>query len=153
MSKTAVGLFEKPSVADQVVHDLGASAFPQNEIRTRREPLDMPVTGVMSFPHTDFEVGLEQELEAIGATLREANAYAQGVRRGGVLIFATGSNAEVDNAREIMNRHGAIEIEELTGREPNDADMIGENVPPVFDSSSQAGRIRESGGGARLFVW
>ena len=153
MSKTAVALFEKPSVADQVVHDLGTSGFPQNEIRIRREPLDMAVTGVMSFPDTDFEVGLEQELKAIGATLREANAYAQGVRRGGVLVFSTGSNAGVHNAGEIMNRHGAIEIEQLTGGEPNDAEMIGENVSFVPDSSSQAGRIRESGGGARMFVW
>jgi hypothetical protein len=29
MSKTAVGLFENPGVADQVVHDLEASAFPR----------------------------------------------------------------------------------------------------------------------------
>ena len=63
----------------------------------------MPVTGVMSFPHTDFEVGLEQELKATGATVREANAYSQGVRHGGGLVFATGSNAEVDKAGEAMN--------------------------------------------------
>src|ERR1035441_5713219 len=41
------------------------------------------------------------------------------LRRGGVLVFATGLNEEVDNATQIMNRHGAIEVEELIGRELN----------------------------------
>lgn len=161
MSKTAVGLFENPSVADQVVHDLDASDVPRNGIRTLVEPLDMDVTGVMSFPHTEFEAGLDRELRAIGASERETNAYAQGVRRGGVLVFATGSNKEVDNAAEIMNRHGAMEVEELVGREPSSGSMtesgtgsmIGEGAPPAFDSSPQTGRIRQTGGGARMFVW
>jgi hypothetical protein len=153
MSKTAVGLFENPGVADQVVHDLDASAFPRNEIRILGEPRDMAVTGIMSTPHTDFEVGLDRELKAIGASDREANAYVQGARRGGVLVFATGSNAEVDNAAEIMNRHGAIEVEELIGREPDTGSMVDENMPAVHDISAQTGRTRQSGGGARMFVW
>jgi hypothetical protein len=153
MPKTAVGLFESPEVADEVVRDLGTIAFPQNEIRILREPREMPVTGIMSLPHTDFEVGLERELESIGATLAEANAYARGVRRGGVLVFATGSDKQVDDARGIMNRHGAAEAEELTGREPNLDTMANTDMAPVPDGSSQVGRLRESGSGARLFVW
>jgi hypothetical protein len=153
MSKTAVGLFENPGVADQVVHDLDASAFPRDEIRILGEPRDMGDTGIMGTPHTDFEVGLNREIQAIGASDREANAYVQGVRRGGVLVFATGSNEEVDNAAEIMNRHGAVEVEELIGREPNTGSMIDENMPAVHDISPQTGRIRQSAGGARMFVW
>jgi len=153
MSKTAVGLFENPGVADQVVHDLDASAFPRGEIRILGEPRSMGDTGIMGTPHTDFEVGLDREIQAVGASEREANAYVQGVRRGGVLVFATGSNAEVDKAAEIMNRHNAIEVEELIGREPNTGSMIDENMPAVRDISAQTGRTRQSGGGARMFVW
>jgi hypothetical protein len=75
------------------------------------------------------------------------------MRRGGVVVFATGSNAEVDKAAEIMNRHGAIEVEEFIGREPNTGGIIDENMPVVHDISPQSGRIRQSGGGARMFVW
>jgi hypothetical protein len=153
MSKTAVGLFESQSVADQVVHDLDASAFPRDKIRTLGEPRDMAVTGIMSTPRSDFEVGLDRELKAVGASDREASAYVQGVRRGGVLVFATGSDEEVDKAAEIMNRHGAIEVEELIGREPNPGSVIGESMSPANDGSSQTGRTRQTGGGARLFVW
>jgi hypothetical protein len=153
MSKTAVGLFENPGVADQVVHDLDARAFPRNEIHILGEPREMSGDGVTSIPRTDFEVGLDRELKTIGASEREANAYVQGVRRGGVLVFATGSNEQVDSAAEIMNRHGAVEVEELIGREPNTGSMIDENMPAIHDISPQTGRIRQSGGGARMFVW
>jgi hypothetical protein len=52
-----------------------------------------------------------------------------------------------------MNRHGAIEVEELIGREPNTGGMIDENMPAIHDISLQTGRTRQSGGGARMFVW
>jgi hypothetical protein len=153
MSKTAVGLFENPGVADAVVHDLDACAFPQNEIRVLSEPLDMAVAGVTSIPHVDFEVGLGRELQAIGANVQEANSYIQGVRHGRVLVFATGSNEDVDNAAEIMNRHGAIKVEELVGREPSDGSLPANYLPVAHGDSLQTGRIRQSGDGVRMFVW
>jgi len=153
MSKTAVGLFQYPSVADQVVQDLDASAFPRNEIRILGEPREMSGDGVMSTPRTDFEVGLNRELKAIGATEEEANAYVQGVRRGGVLVFATGSNVQVDKAAEIMNRNAAIEVEELVGSGLHTDCLAGETTTRIQDSSSQTGRINQPGGGARMFVW
>ena len=153
MSKTAVGLFEHSDLAHQVVHDLETGAFPQGEIRILGESRDMSVDGVMSTPRTDFEVSLNRELQAIGANGQEAIAYVKGVRRGGVLVFATGSIEQVDNAAEIMNRHGAIDVEKLVGSEPDVASMAGENMTPVHESSNQTGRISQPGGGARMFVW
>ena len=79
----------------------------------------MTGSGVMSIPHTDFEVGLMRELRTIGAAEADAEAYVEGVRRGGVMIFATGSGEKADAAVEIMNRHRAVEIEELGALEPH----------------------------------
>jgi hypothetical protein len=95
--------------------------------------------GVMSTPRTDFEVGLNRELKAIGATNEEANAYGQGVRRGGVLVFATGSNARVDMAAEIMNRHDSIEVDELVGRELHTDGLAGETMTRIRESSPKPG--------------
>lgn len=160
MPKTAVGLFEKPEVADQVVHDLDASGFPRKEIRLIREPLDLPVSEATSIPHVDFEVSLGRELVGMGASAGEANAYVEGVRRGGVLVFATGSGIDVDNAAAIMNLRGAIGVEELIGREPGADGKIGqelslprEGLAAVGGTSSQTGRVRQSGDGVRMFVW
>jgi hypothetical protein len=153
MSKTAVGLFQNAGVANEVVHDLKSSAFPRREVRVLGESRDMPVTGVLSTPHTDFETGLDRQLRAVGASGPEASAYVRGVRRGGVLVFATGSTEAVDDAADVMNRHYAMKVEELTGQAPDTGGLTEETMAPIFDDSSQTGRVRQSGGGARMFVW
>jgi len=153
MSKTAVGLFERPGVAEQVVHDLDATAFPRSEIRVLGEPRGMSGDGATSTPRIDFEVGLNKELAAIGASDREANAYVRGVRRGGVLVFATGSNEAVDYAVEIMNRHDATVLDELAGGQPELTSTVGQNMTPILEGALQTGRISQPGGGARMFVW
>jgi hypothetical protein len=79
MSKTAVGLFENPGLADQVVRDLEASGFPRNDVRVLSEPRDMAVTGVMSTPRNDFQAALNRDLRAIGS-LRSRSAAWRGPR-------------------------------------------------------------------------
>jgi PPE-repeat protein len=153
MSKTAVGMFKDPGVADQVVGDLEADGFPGNGIRILGEPLDLEGSGATNISNIDFEVNLNRELRAIGATGPEAEAYVQGVRRGGVLVFANGSDEKVDAAVQIMNRHGSLEVEELSGGESLPSSMSDENVTPILDTSVQTGRITQAGGGARAFVW
>jgi hypothetical protein len=70
-----------------------------------------------------------------------------------VLVFATGSDDQVNSAADIMNRHGAAEVEELTGREPNTGRITGEDMPLAQSDFSQTGRVRQQGSGARMFVW
>ena len=153
MSKTAVGLFENQGLADQVVHDLEASGFPRNDVRILGESLDMAGSGVMGIPNIDFEVSLNRDLRKIGATDQEANAYVQGVRHGGVLVFASGPDEKIEAAAEIMNRHSPVEVEELTGGALNLPSSTGETVPRVQGSSVLTGRSRQSGRGARMFSW
>ena len=116
--KTAIGLFKNAVPVDEVVRRIEALGFPRNEVRILEEPERFEVSGVMSFPRLDFEVELTEALTTIGATEAEAEAYIQGLRRGGALVFATGSDGKVDAAAEIMNRHGAVGVEEGSGPEP-----------------------------------
>jgi hypothetical protein len=153
MAKTAVGLFENPSSVDEVVRDLEASGFPRKDVRVLGEPREMAGSGVMSIRHTDFEVDLIRELRTIGAAEADAEAYVEGVRRGGVMVFATDSGEKADAAAEIMNHHHAVEIEELSGSEPHLPITDRDDMAPGRHSSVLAGRVRSSGGGARLFVW
>ena len=153
MPKTAVGLFENPGLADQVVHNLEASGFPDNDVRILRESLDMKGSGVMGIPNIDFEVSLNRDLRKIGASGPEAEAYVKGVRRGAVLVFASGSDQRIDAAAEIMNRHSHEEVEELTGGELGLPTTTGENATPTGGGSVQTGRVRQAGGGTRVFAW
>jgi hypothetical protein len=59
----------------------------------------------------------------------------------------------VETAADIMNRRGAVEIEETSGPEPQLPGVVRENMTPVRSSPVLAGRIREPGGGATFFVW
>jgi hypothetical protein len=153
MPKTVVGLFENARLVDEAVREIEALGFPRQEVRTMREPADFGVTGVMSFPRLDFEVDLGRELHRIGATIPETRAYVEGLRHGGALVFATGADEALEAAGNIMNRLGAVEIEEVTGPEPEMAGVVREGMMPAPDNSVQAGRIRPVNGGACFFVW
>ena len=153
MPKTTVGLFENAGIVEDVMREIEALGFPRNEVHALDEPATFDVTGVMSFGRLDFEVHLARELTRIGATQAEAQAYIDGLRRGGTLVFATGSDEKVELAAEIMNRRGAVEIEEISGPEPHLPHAVRENAMPMPDGSVMAGRIRRPEGGACLFVW
>ncbi len=144
MAKTAVGLFENTNSVDDVVRELEASGFPRKDLRVLGEPREMAGSGVLSTPHTDFEVGLIRDLRAFGANEAHAEAYVQGVRRGGVMVFATGSGAMADNAAAIMNQHCAVEIEEVGGSQPYLPGTANDEIAQNRDVSSQAGRVPTS---------
>ena len=154
MPKTAVGLFEKPEIVDDVMREIESLGIPRREVRTIEEPKTFEVTGVMSFARLDFEVDLIRELTRIGATKAEAQAHVTGLRRGGALVFATGSDEHVRAAAEIMDRHGAVQIEENSGAEPRLPGVVrAAGMAAAAETPVMTGRIRESGGGASLFVW
>jgi hypothetical protein len=138
---------------DDAVREIEALGFPRQEVRTMKEPASFEVTGIMSFPRIDFEVELSRELARIGATIPETRAYVEGLRRGGALAFATGSDEKVAAAAVIMNRHGAVEVEEVTGSEPELAPVGHHGMTPKRNSSVMTGRVRQADGGACVFVW
>ena len=153
MPKTTVGLFEDPGIVESVVREIEGLGFPRNEVRVVDEPSTFEVTGVMSFKRLDFEVDLKRELTRIGATEAEARAYLDGLSRGGALVLATGADRQAEAAADIMNRYGAIEIEETSGPEPQLPHIIRESTTTSTEAAVMAGRIRQPGGGACLFVW
>ena len=60
------------------------------------------------------------------------------------MVFATGQKAEA--AAEIMNRHGAVGVEKVSGAAPA--------LPHVdHDPSGQSGGSSSASSGARMFVW
>ena len=153
MPKTVVGLFENSGLVDDVVRDIEALGFPRQEVQTVTEPLTFDVTGVMSFPRIDYEVQMSRELTRIGATEAESKVYVDGLRRGGSLVFATGSEEKIRSAGDVMNTYVAVDIEEMQGTEPQMPGVIHPNLTPMRDGALVAGRIAQSGGGPRCFVW
>ena len=52
-----------------------------------------------------------------------------------------------------MNRHGAVELEEISALRPELPTSDQGEATPVGASSVQIGRVRSPGSGARMFVW
>jgi hypothetical protein len=144
MTKTAVGLFENSGSVDGVVRDLESNGILREDIRVLSEPVEIAGEGLLSTPHEDFEVDLRHDLIAFGVVKADAESYVEGVRRGGVMVFATGQKAE--EAAEIMNRHGAVGIEKVSGERPA--------LPNIdHDPSGQNRGSSSASSGARMFVW
>ena len=118
-----------------------------------KEPASFPVNGVMGFSRLDYEVELTHALGEIGAKESEQVAYVQGLRDGGALVVASGADAVVEAAAEIMNRRGAVDLEKNRTPEAELPEPEFDNALPLRDMPVQAGRIREGSSGARLFVW
>jgi hypothetical protein len=69
------------------------------------------------------------------------------------MVFATGPGDKAQAATEIMNRHGAVEVEKISATGPELPSADSGEVLPDREQSVQIGRDRSSGSGARLFVW
>lgn len=153
MAKTAIALFNDPAIVEGVVKEIEDLGIPKKELQILKEQALFPVDGVMSFTRLEFEVELKHALDEIGAEESEEQAYLKGLRDGCVLVLASGPDAKVEEAAEIMNRAGAKDLEEKKGSEPELPEPEYDDAVPDRGAPVQAGRIREAGSGAQLFVW
>jgi len=153
MADTAVGLFEHTGTADAVVDALRANGIPSNGIRVLSKPTAAPVESATSTPSVDFAAGLSQDLRSMGATERDCEAYLAGVRRGNVLVFATGSRTQTDTAVGVMNAYQPVEIEEFAGAAPALAGSRGKEMATHDSISLASDQARAKTEGARVFSW
>ena len=151
MTQTAVGLFKNSTLAQETIEALKTEGFAANNLRLLVEPRYMRVTGVLSIPDNDFCAALRRDLRAMGAKDDEAQAYVQGVRHGGALVFANGTAEQAQGCVDVMSRHQGSNVEELATCESMHHGA--ERPLPSRNDYVQAGRTRLSGGGARIFVW
>ena len=144
MAKTVIGLFDDPRQAQQVVQMLVDDGFRREDIRTltRQE---------------EASVGT---LSACGIPEAEAHEYAEGLRRGGVVVLVDAADERADRAAAIMERDPATNLEALTGAEatrereragtrevePGDVSI------PVVEEELQVGTRPVRRGGVRLYT-
>ena len=153
MTHTALGLFRNVIDAEAAITELKAFGFTAADLRLAAEPRYMPVFGPLSTPGMDFCQELSLDLRAMGVPEVETQGYILGVRDGGALVFANGSIEQVQKAAEIMTRNHADTAEEINGVQPQRPEAPHESAIARQASSCQAGRVRYTGSGARMFAW
>jgi hypothetical protein len=133
MTTTAVGLFAVSTTADEVVAHLLASGFSRDEIKlVRRSDYD----GTLG-PETDI-------LKIGGLPQERAGWYWEAVRRGRVLVAVTSDGARAERAAEIMDRDGAIDVEERTAQPlKGDGARVAASDDPGFYPKRPAAQLFE----------
>lgn len=116
MAMTIVGLFDERTDATTALNDLINNGFNRGDIDE--------IMGNAS--------GLVDDLKRFGVPEQDGQLFAQGVREGDTLLVAHTSDDRADLARDIMNRFGALEINDvIRTRGVNPAYTTASTVPTV----------------------
>jgi uncharacterized protein (TIGR02271 family) len=112
MAKTLVGVFDEMSSAENVLRELRDSGVPQDHMRlVENSEARAPATEdepswtdkVSNWFRSLFDDDEDQTL---------ADNYAEAWRRGHYLVVADVESSEVDRVADIMNRYGAIDVDQ-----------------------------------------
>jgi uncharacterized protein (TIGR02271 family) len=105
--------------------------------------------------------GLIGGLTHLGVPEEEAHYYAEGVRRGGILVtVAADTDNQADKAAGIMRQHGAVDIDQRAtewkkqgwaGRFQADTEAQAERTLPVTQEELAVGKRAVSEGGVRVY--
>jgi hypothetical protein len=136
VAKTVIGLIDNIGAAQAAVRDLVASGIAQEDIGFMADQRhDIPGTahlnegegavagaqsgtgadGLAELAHTLVRLAgsLVSGLTNLGVPEEEAHHYAEGLRRGGILVTVAADQAELaDLAGAILQRHGAVDIDQ-----------------------------------------
>ena len=96
MAKTAVALYDSKNEAQQVKDELTNAGFSRSSIRMM-DSSDSDGTDTLT------NAGLPQH---------DAEAYVEGLRRGGYLVMITTDDDRIDTVVDIMDRYNSINIQE-----------------------------------------
>jgi uncharacterized protein (TIGR02271 family) len=118
MVNTVVGLLDERAEAEEVVEDLISEGFDREDIHVVASDTGTTSVGPGKEKESGFhnlmvKLGfLEDRRKELGLPAEDVSYYSEGVRRGGVLITVDTDESEVDRAIEILEEHGAVNIEE-----------------------------------------
>ena len=96
MSKTVTSLFRSPEAAADVVTRLEQIGIDRDDITV----------------HTGSDSSFVSGLDDLGVPRSDAQAYAEGVRRGGSLVVVECDDDEVDRVTSVMDRDGVLDLDE-----------------------------------------
>ncbi|BBA36175.1 uncharacterized protein sS8_4245 [Methylocaldum marinum] len=121
MMNTVVGLLDTRSEAEKVVHDLEREGIGRDHIHVMTSDVEYErelsgARGAEKESGLRFVLSklglLEQRREEIGLPAEDIRYYAEGVRRGGLLVTVETDESHADRAARILAEHGAVDIEE-----------------------------------------
>jgi hypothetical protein len=111
-------------IANETVLDRNRDVDMDEGVSGRGQSMSLPaigpvhITGPMSssLGISSADLPLISTLTDEGVPMEDANAFAEGVRRGGTLVMVTSAEMLVDPAKEILSRHNPVDIHQAAQR-------------------------------------
>jgi len=174
-SSTIVGVFEDYSTAESVARDLANAGIPRESIDVRSNFRTGAAGRSDAYDDQSHEGGISGFFRRLfgGDDDQESGHYAEAVRRGHAIVSVTAPQGQIDQAVEIMNSRGAIDIDRRledfrkTGYQEHDpnapaysydeADRERQNYGregtsiPVVEEELQVGKRAVRRGGVRVY--
>jgi uncharacterized protein (TIGR02271 family) len=118
MAKTLVALYDAFTDAEQVVQELIADGFSRSDIHLALDHTKSRTAHTSSVEWDSAYEGanLLDTLVDLGVPYDEAQAYTEGVRRGGALVVVESSDDRAERGMEILRRLHPVDIHERTAQ-------------------------------------
>jgi uncharacterized protein (TIGR02271 family) len=137
---TATAYFETRAAADAAVRDLVAAGFP-------REQISITGTAAADTREVATDRSFWEELKDLFLPAEDRYAYAEGLRRGGLVVSVHTDEALYPRALEILDRDGAVDLDkqEASWREEG---WTGYPGPDAWAASTATGGASQADLGA-----
>ncbi len=140
-TSTVVGVFDDYPTAERVIRDLTSNGIPRNAIDINSNYMSESA-GSTKGSTREREGGISGFFSRLFGTEEESGHYAEAVRRGSAVVTVTATEDQLDRAIEIMNQHGAIDIDRrISEYQQTGYERFNPDAPPY--SSEEAARERE----------
>ena len=112
--QTIVALYDDPAAASRILSELTSAGFTRDDFWISGSGAGGPARGRLSSLGQDFGSGGNRvsALRRLGVPEHDAQVYAEGVRRGGVLLVGVVDAGRSERALDVIERHGPTDIEE-----------------------------------------
>lgn len=112
MAYTVLGLFDSMSDVNEVKRELKALGIPDSDIRVTQQSSATAQGGAAYSEDKGFWKSLKEMFTGDDEGYRDADYYAEGTRRGGILVSVDVSDERAESAADILRRHNAVNIDE-----------------------------------------
>lgn len=109
IKRTIVALFDDGAAADRAARDLETIGIPLTDIE-RHQQTSAGVTGTRVESRADDSWW--DSLKRLFMPEEDTHAYGEGIRRGGVILVVHVSDAENDDAIDLLESNGAVDLEQ-----------------------------------------
>ncbi|BAU47409.1 hypothetical protein SVA_0830 [Sulfurifustis variabilis] len=158
MSKTVIALFDSMGRAQSAVQALERTGFVNERIRVQTGE-ELVARAQAGGAPEEARGGVERFLQDIGLAAGGAGETASArpaLSADDAVILLQTSDDRAERAAEVLDRHGAVDVDERRSREPKSASgvdaVVGSEPPPRLDDIDQYEDIDErtlvSGSGA-----